>query len=65
MFKNISLSNNFNNDDDLTTIDGFQNSRFNRNDVEMKLSKLIQCHLILEHLLLIQIYLNLENGNGK
>ncbi|XP_055904540.1 protein zwilch [Eupeodes corollae] len=40
---------------------GFQNSVFNQTDVETKLARLLQIHLALEHLLLIQINLNLEN----
>ncbi|XP_055849797.1 protein zwilch [Episyrphus balteatus] len=40
---------------------GFQNSVFNQVDVELKLARLLQIHLALEHLLLIQINLNLEN----
>lgn len=40
---------------------GFQNSRFNEAEIEEKLSRLLQIHLILEHLLLIQV--NLGTGN--
>lgn len=42
---------------------GFQNSSFIASDVNFKLSKLAQVHLIMEHLLMIQINLNLENGS--
>lgn len=40
---------------------GFRNSVFDQVDVEVKLARLLQIHLALEHLLLIQINLNLEN----
>jgi len=38
---------------------GFQNSRFNQKLAEMQLDKLVQLHLIMEHLILMQI--NLDN----
>lgn len=41
---------------------GFQNSHFDLRNVENKLAHLAQIHLVLEHLLLIQTTLNLENG---
>uniref|UniRef100_A0A336LTS3 Protein zwilch n=1 Tax=Culicoides sonorensis TaxID=179676 RepID=A0A336LTS3_CULSO len=43
------------------SIVGFQNSRFNEAEVQEKLSRLLQIHLILEHLLLVQV--NLGTGN--
>lgn len=42
---------------------GLQNSSFVRQDIEFKLAKLAQIHLTLEHLLLIQLNINLENGS--
>lgn len=44
---------------------GFRNSRFDRNDVEHQLDKLGHIHLVLEHLLLMQINLNLDNGKKE
>lgn len=41
---------------------GFQNSHFIRHEIETKLGKLAQIHLVLEHLLMIRSNLNLENG---
>lgn len=41
---------------------GFQNSNFVQHDVEQKLSKLAQIHLVLEHLIMINSNLNLDNG---
>lgn len=42
---------------------GFQNSQFNLKAVEGDLARLGRIHLILEHLLMIKVNLNLENGN--
>jgi RZZ complex, subunit zwilch len=39
---------------------GFQNSRFQLPQIESQLARLAQFHLILEHLMLIQVNLNLE-----
>ncbi|XP_063705685.1 protein zwilch [Culicoides brevitarsis] len=51
--------------DSVTTLNesviGFQNSRFNETEIQTKLSRLLQIHLILEHLLLVQV--NLGTGN--
>lgn len=41
---------------------GFHNSKFDRQDVDRRLAKLAQIHLILEHLLLIQIHLSMESS---
>lgn len=43
---------------------GFSNSTFSPKDVERKLSHLSHTHLALEHLLLMQINLNLESGKN-
>lgn len=40
---------------------GVQNSSFSLDDVEYKLSRLAQIHLVLEHLLLIRSSLDMEN----
>lgn len=40
----------------------FRNSKFNEFDVNTKLSKLLQIHLCLEHLIITQINLNLKSG---
>lgn len=42
---------------------GFQNSQFNLKTIEADLARLGRIHLILEHLLMIKVNLNLENGN--
>lgn len=44
---------------------GFHNSKFDRQDIERKLAKLAQVHLILEHLALVQLHINPENMNSK
>lgn len=43
------------------TVVGFQNSRFSEAEVQEKLSRLLQIHLILEHLRIVQV--NLGTGN--
>ncbi|XP_055381270.1 protein zwilch isoform X2 [Condylostylus longicornis] len=48
-------------DDDSVNIIGFQNSKYNEKEAELKLAKLCQIHVALEHLLSIQLNLNLEN----
>lgn len=40
---------------------GMKNSRFNERDVELNISKLVNLHLAVEHLLLIQNNLTMEN----
>lgn len=50
-------SNELNDDEDF----GVKNSRFNESMVESKISKLAQVHLVVEHLLLIQNNLTIEN----
>lgn len=42
---------------------GFQNSLFDLNTVEEHLARLGRIHLILEHIILIQSDLKLDNGN--
>jgi hypothetical protein len=42
------------------SIVGFQNSRYKLPQIEAQLAQLAQFHLILEHMLLIQVNLNLE-----
>lgn len=42
---------------------GFQNSQFNLKSVDGDLARLGRIHLILEHLLIIKLNLNMENGN--
>lgn len=54
------------NSDDHSTLSnetfvGFQNTRFNESEIEQKLSRLLQIHLILEHLLLVQVNLGTSN----
>lgn len=44
---------------------GFQNSMFSLENVEDHLARLGRIHMILEHLILIQSHLKLENGNVK
>lgn len=41
---------------------GFQNSNFKISEIEMRLAKLGQIQLMLEHLLLIQINLNVNSS---
>lgn len=41
---------------------GFQNSQFNLKTVEEDLARFGRIHLILEHLIMIKLNLNLENG---
>lgn len=41
---------------------GFQNSKFNLKSIEANLARLGRIHLILEHLIMIKLNLNLENG---
>lgn len=41
---------------------GFQNSNFKISDIELRLAKLGQIQLMLEHLLLIQINLNVNSS---
>lgn len=41
---------------------GFQNSQFNSKQIEANLARLGRIHLILEHLIMIKVNLNLENG---
>lgn len=41
---------------------GFQNSKFNLRNVEEDLARFGRIHLILEHLIMIKLNLNLENG---
>lgn len=41
---------------------GFQNSQFNLKQIEANLARLGRIHLILEHLIMIKVNLNLENG---
>lgn len=47
-------------DPDETEI-GFQNSRFNQHEIELKLARLAQIHFVLEHLLLLQLNLSLNS----
>lgn len=42
---------------------GFQNSQFNLKAIESDLARLGRIHMILEHLIMIKVNLNLENGN--
>lgn len=42
---------------------GFQNSKFNLKNIEEDLARFGRIHLILEHLIMIKLNLNLENGN--
>lgn len=44
---------------------GFQNSNFKISEIEMRLAKLGQIQLMLEHLLLIQINLNANSSRGS
>jgi protein zwilch len=44
---------------------GIRNSRFDENLVDFKISKLAQIHLLVQHLLMIQNNLNLENDYGS
>lgn len=48
------------NDAKLNTV-GFEYTRFDKAEVDRKLAKLAQVHLILEHVLLMQVNLNLDN----
>lgn len=41
---------------------GFQNSQFNLKTIEEDLARFGRIHLILEHLIMIKLNLNLENG---
>lgn len=45
-------------DEEATDSDGFQNSTFNRAKSEKEIDRLAHIHLLMEHLLLIQIHLN-------
>lgn len=54
-------TNSLTNDEESDLI-GFQNSKFSRKEIEYKISRLAHVHLALEHLLQIQVHLNLENG---
>lgn len=40
----------------------FKNSNFNANETNIQLAKLLQIHCTLEHLLMLQINLNISNG---
>lgn len=44
---------------------GFKYSQFNLKNIEENLARLGRIHLILEHLIMIKLNLNLENGNGQ
>ncbi|CAD7091852.1 unnamed protein product [Hermetia illucens] len=57
-------TNSLTNDEESDLI-GFQNSKFSRKEIEYKISRLAHVHLALEHLLQIQVHLNLENVDDR
>lgn len=52
-------------DEEVSDSDGFQNSTFNRSKSEKKIDRLAHIHLLMEHLLSIQIHLNWSDSKSK
>lgn len=52
-------------DEDQRDTNGFQNSTFNRTRTERQLDRLAHVHLLMEHLMLIQIHLNWSDSEFR